>query len=290
MRLSANRPVGDSNWYIRLVTGFGECNNKHWARKRGRFESRRNILWSERLVRRLVRFRPMSEKERTDIVMRLCGWLFAKRLDSVRLGCGLVLAISALFCQAASGATVDFESVPVGTKFGFTGGNDPGDVVLVQDAIAMSVEFLSIAPTVNFFQATVGGDFAPLMPTTPLSVNNIDLRFDFSGLGFNVTQVTVDFREFSGINDFRVNDGVNHVVGTFSDLPSEVSPGVFATVAAHPNITDVEVITLTGASIQSFQLGGQELVIDNIVATPEPGTALLLLCGCAAIARKRRRA
>jgi len=225
-----------------------------------------------------------------DIIMRRCRWFYGKRIGIARgCLCAAILAISGVFCQAASGATVDFETVPVGTHYGFTGGDNPGDVVLIQDDIAMSVEFLSIAPTPNFFQATVGGDFAPLMPTTPLSINNIDLRFDFSNLGFQVTQVTVEFREFSGINDFRVDDGTNHVVDSFTDLPSEVGPGVAATVGASSTITGVDVITLTGTDIQSFQIGGQELVIDNIVATPEPATGLLLLCGCAAIARKRRR-
>ena len=66
-----------------------------------------------------------------------------------------------------------------------------------------------------------------------------------------------------------------------TDLPANVAPGVSALVTG-------DMITLTGV-VNRFQIGGQELAIDTIVAVPEPATLGLLGLGAATLMLRRRR-
>ncbi len=179
-------------------------------------------------------------------------------------------------------ATVDFETLPGGTKYGASYGNLPGDVVLSQDGILVSVEEFFLGTFTGFVKAEVGGIYADFFPTTSLELNNISLHFDFSGVGFNVTSVDVEYKEFGGTNNVAVNGYTVHEVDPLTDLPAVVSPGITSSV-------NNGILTLAG-DIDSFQIGGQELVIDNITAVPEPMTVVLLGMGAAlTLARGRSR-
>lgn len=191
--------------------------------------------------------------------------------------------ITALFVCATTtvqAATVDFESLVSGTKFGESYGNLPGDVVLSQDGIIVSVEEFFLGTFTGFVKAEVGGVYADFFSTTPLELNNISLRFDFSDVGFDVTSVDVEYKEFGGTNNVVVNGYTIHEVDPLSDLPAVVSPGITSSV-------DNGILTLAG-DIDSFQIGGQELVIDNIIAVPEPMTVVLLGIGAALIPARGR--
>ena len=176
--------------------------------------------------------------------------------------------------------TMDFESVKPGTTFGQAFGNTPGEIVLTQGGIAMSVEEFFLGTFVGFIRAEVGGRYDEYFPTTPLELDNIGVRFDFADVSFDVTHVTLEYQEFGGGNNFAVNDHTLYEVSPLSDLPVDVAPGVTASV-------DAGVITLVG-EIDSFQIGGQELGIDNIVAVPEPMSMLLLGLGGVALMYRRR--
>ncbi|RME41940.1 MAG: PEP-CTERM sorting domain-containing protein [Planctomycetota bacterium] len=191
---------------------------------------------------------------------------------------GLVAA--SLFVSTGLAAQVDFESVPVGTVYGDPVGNVPGDVVLSQDGIDLSVESFFLGTFVGFNQAEVGGRYAGFFSSTPLELDNISVRFDFSDVGFPVTGVSLEFQEFGGADNFAVNDGSVLVLNSLTDLPTDIAPGVTATV-------DGGVITLTGP-VSSFQIGGQELAVDTIVAVPEPATLALLILGGGWLAMRRR--
>ena len=84
------------------------------------------------------------------------------------------------FATTAETATIDFESVPVGTVYGAPSGDLPSDVVLSQEGIDMSVELFRLGGFVQFFRAEVGGIYGGFFPTTPIGLNNISLRFDFA--------------------------------------------------------------------------------------------------------------
>ena len=194
---------------------------------------------------------------------------------------GLVVA-GTTFVQIASAAQIDFESVPVGTKYGTGFGHVPGSVVLTQDGIQMSVENFHSGGSTLFFRAEVGGVYDAAFPTTPLSMDNINAKFDFSNVGFPVSSVSVEYFDDGGANNISVNGEPILEIPAFGldSIPVNIALGVTATA-------DGDSITLNG-TIQSLLIGGQELAIDNIVAVPEP-TALILLAsgGLALIARRR---
>ena len=202
-----------------------------------------------------------------------------------RTRCVMACAVVA-WCScglSARAQTVDFETVPVPTLWGQDFGNIPGEVVLNQDDIDMSVEEFFLGAFIGFNSAEVGNVHSPFLPTTHLALNNISVRFDFASLGFDVTEVTLDYQEFGGADNFAVNDDTIFELAVMTDLPVNVAPGVTALVTG-------DLITLTGA-IDSFQIGGQELGIDNITAIPEPTTvALLGLGGTLLFGRRIRRA
>ena len=172
---------------------------------------------------------------------------------------------------------MDFQSVPVGTKYGGDVGNVAGQVVLTQDGITMSVEQFHLNQFTGFFQAEVTG------PSNDhqLAIDNISVLFDLANVGFNVTSLTLEYVELGGNDNFAVNGGSILQLAELTDIPSNVAPGVTALV-------DAGLIALTG-KIDSVLIGGQELTIDSIVAVPEP-TALVLLGtgGVLALRRLRR--
>lgn len=175
--------------------------------------------------------------------------------------------------------TFDFESVPGGSIFGSPTGNVPGEQVLTQAGITMSVESFRFGSFNGFFDARVGGIYADQFPTRALQLNNISVLFDFSALPFLTDEVTFEFLEFGGMNNLAVNHGSLFQLASLNDVPSQVAPGVTASV-------DAGVVTLEGA-VGNLLIGGQELAIDNITAVPEPSTIALLAAGAVLLARRR---
>lgn len=192
----------------------------------------------------------------------------------------------AFVCLAMSSAPlfaaqIDFETVPLGTSFGSnTVGDFPGRIVLSQDSIDLSVENFFEGTFVGFDRAEIGGIYGEFFATTPLGLDNISARFDFSRVGFSVTEVTLEYQEFGGVTNFAVNDGPILELLDIADIPLDVAPGVQAIVGHNT-------ITLLG-DIHSFQIGGQELAVDTIVAVPEPTTLALLALGGLAFLRRKK--
>lgn len=182
---------------------------------------------------------------------------------------------------AARAEVIDFETVPPGTVFGTPSADQPGDVVLQQGGVNMSIEQFFLGSYTGFVRAIVGGPYDQFFPTTPLGLENIAVRFDFAGMPGFVTSFTLDYQEFGGSNNFAVNDFINFEIDDLSDLPANVAPGVTATIT--PNQ-----VILTGF-IQNVRIGGQELAIDNANVVPEPATLLLLVSGGALLGARRAR-
>jgi hypothetical protein len=197
---------------------------------------------------------------------------------------GFVFTVMAMapvcwFGTGSLAATVDFESLPVGTKFGEAYSNIPGEIVLTEGGVDMSVEEFLLGSFVGFIKAETGGRYIDSFPTTPLELDNISVLFDYSGLDFDVTTVTLEYRDFGGASNLGINGQAIHQLDAIIDIPAEVAPGVAASVADGT-------ITLTG-EISSLIIGGQELAIDNVVALPEPGTLGLLALGGVLLIRRR---
>ncbi len=193
----------------------------------------------------------------------------------------IVCLVAIAFGSASQAATMDFDSLPLGTVFGNSVGHTPNQVVLTNDGIEMSVEDFVYGSFVGFFEAEIGGRYHSFFPTPSLALNNINVQFDFTKVQPDVDLVTIEYMAFGGTNNFAVNGGTILELADLSAIPVAVAPGVTATVVAN-------VITLSG-DVDYVKIGGQELAIDTIVAIPEPLTATLLGIGCALALRRRRK-
>ena len=192
---------------------------------------------------------------------------------AARIWAAAVCGISPI-CLAA---TMEFESVPVGTKYGGDFGNVPGHVVLTENGIKMSVEQFFFQQFTGFFQAEVTGP----ANDHELALNNISVLFDLTALPFNVSSLTLHYSELGGEDNFAVNGGSILQLPNLTNIPVNVAPGVTALV-------DGGRITLTG-DIDRVLIGGQELSVDTVVAVPEPTSLLLLGTGGALLLRRLRR-
>ncbi len=177
-------------------------------------------------------------------------------------------------------AIVDFESLAVGTRYGMSEGDSPGGPAFDQNGIAVTLENYHNGSFTGFFRAEVQAGGSNMFATRHLYIDNINIGFDFTGVGFPVNQVSVDYHEFGGVDNFSVNGGPVIEYPSLTDLPTMVVSGVTAAV-------DADSIVLSGP-IARFQIGGQELVIDNIVAVPEPVSLTLLGIGLIALRGMRQ--
>ncbi|MGB0714653.1 MAG: PEP-CTERM sorting domain-containing protein [Phycisphaerae bacterium] len=210
-----------------------------------------------------------------------------------------ILIIPAIACALsintnaqAADAVFDFEGVAVGTTYGGADGHTPGDVVLMEDNIVMSVEAFASTAGEVFGQAMVGGDYMSFFESVPLQMNNIGTKFDFTGLDDPVGILRFAYRDFGGTVDFTINDGTRYVLDDLTKIPLSPEPG-FDVVVAPPEggFAGFGIVTIYGAGLETLQIGGQELVIDRVLATtvPEPATAVLMLMGVGATMYRRRK-
>lgn len=191
------------------------------------------------------------------------------------------LALSA----SAQPAVVDFEGIPLGTQYGGVVGDVDGDLVLTDEGIDVRVRTFTEGMFSTLGFAEIGGINDDDFPTTPLSLNNIVMEFDFTNLAFAVNKVTFEYSDQGGTENLVVN-GVKEELSDFIDA-SAVLNGVSVSVTEFPTKFGVEgVVTLEGA-ISTIGIGGQEVGIDNVTATPAPSSLGLLLAG-GLLARRRR--
>lgn len=186
---------------------------------------------------------------------------------------------------------MDFDNVPVGTRFGQNFGNTPGQVVLAQDGIQMSFEnyLLSSQGYMNFVEGQIDGQYAEAyFPSRALSMDNINVRFDFTQVGFDVDRVSLEYVELGPLSNLSVNG--QPLIETFplNLLPSNVAPGVTMLTELLDASTGRTRLTFFG-DIDSVLIGGQEFGVDTVIAIPEPATlALLGACGAFVVIRRRR--
>lgn len=184
-------------------------------------------------------------------------------------------------CVPTWGSTIDFDTLAPGSPSVFGGdfGNAPGDIALTQDGITMSLQPFLLGSFSGFEKAEIGGLYADNFSTNPLSLDNISVLFDFTGLDSTVSLVTLEVQEFGvdGGSNLSVN---RQPLVELSDLPTSVAPGV------RVSFTN-DLLVLTGA-ISTLQIGGQELGIDTLTAVPEPATIVLVVIAAAGILRRRR--
>ncbi len=205
-----------------------------------------------------------------------------------------VFALVATFWvgSAVQATTIDFESETVGTYWGTPVGDIVGDVVLTAGNVDVSVENLFAYGTYHYNEAEIidsayfGSHAAMLL--------NISLEFDMTQMA-DARQLTLDFHDNGGMENVWVNaNGLTPVsVSNLGMAGTDIAPGVTLSVTQTSVGTGVYagslVLTATdpAVSLETFRIGGQELQVDNIVITPEPGALALLALGAMAAVRRK---
>ncbi len=165
-------------------------------------------------------------------------------------------------------ACMDFDPLPaVGTVYGQPAGNPPGAVVFTESGIRMSVR--------NFRWTNGGGTFNLARIETPprrlgsantIRTSNINLQFDFSALGFPVSQVDVQFLDMGGFENIAVNGQPSPVyAGELTRAPSSIAGVSVNVVTTSLPGGKSGTLTLNGP-VTTLTIGGQEFWIDNICA------------------------
>ncbi len=159
---------------------------------------------------------------------------------------------------------VDFESPLVpGTIYGKPANQQPDEIAFTTaDGITVKVEELMINidnGAKMFDSAVVQAAPGELGSGQSIRINNINLEFDFSNIGFITSKV--DFRFYSGgIMNLSVNRSPIFL-GDLSNIPPSIG-GVNVSVAQSE---DRRVLTFTG-EVKILTVGGQEFGIDNVCA------------------------
>lgn len=194
------------------------------------------------------------------------------------------LVLAAGSAVQAAAVTFDTAATPAGTSYG-TPTHVPGSTMFVEDGIVATIRNFtsgggSFVGFNNCFIDTPG-----VFPSQSLSFNNVQVRFDFTGLGFTVTEASFLYVDQGGSENLGVN-GV-YIELQDLDLAPALINGVNVSVLA-PTANLPGRVTFTSlAGISSIQVGGQEFYIDSVRAIPAPGA--LGLMGLAGLAATRRR-
>lgn len=154
---------------------------------------------------------------------------------------------------------VDFETLAPGTNYG-NGINAQGEVIFTQNDIPVSVEYFEWTGGGGMFgTATVTDGTGVFGTMNSMWTNNINLGFDFTGIGYMPNRVSFDFEDFGGSENISVN-GEPIFAGELNMAP--MPPGITLV------ITDMGTYmhaTLYGP-VTSLLIGGQEFQIDNVCA------------------------
>ena len=146
-----------------------------------------------------------------------------------RRGCGLrflmwcvVIGLPCLGRSASFAESVTFGPavVKVGSQYGRERDSTPGDVLLVQDGITVSLEEFVLRSYVGFEVAEFVGTQPGRVDFDALRLDNISVEFDLSALGFKSAVVTIEYCRFGGELNLGINGRPVIQLRRLSSLPS----------------------------------------------------------------------
>lgn len=183
------------------------------------------------------------------------------------------VAATILLAGRSDGALIDFEDLALGTRYFDNDTFTSGGVTMTVSNVGGHIDVQDFADAggtgneLEFFGGSGGG---------------ISLDFDF---GSNLVGLSLLYGAYGGTLNLAVN-GDSVVVVSFADLPASLG-GVDITLTGDP-FGPGALLSFDG-TIQSFAIGGQEFVLDDVVFTPLPGPGGLTLLGLGMLAPARRR-
>jgi hypothetical protein len=192
-----------------------------------------------------------------------------------------ILAAVILSATAAHSANVSFDDLTAGTRYlpGTTFTSDGTDITVGGFTFSSGAAFPGIFAEVETGNLAGGSGL-------DMQLNNVTLDFAIAPS----TSLTLAFGEYGG----NVNLGINGILSNvedFATLNGATVAGVLISVVNGFG-NDRGTLSLTG-DINSFFIGGQELWIDDVVATapavPLPASVLMLGGAVAGFGFMRRR-
>jgi len=161
---------------------------------------------------------------------------------------------------------VDFEPpLVIGDQYGSPSGNQSGDVIFTTNGVKVSVydfNFVGGGGTFNVARIEIGP--VSIGSGQNIRTNNINLEFDFSGIGFQTSEVQFEFLDLGGFENISVN-GSPIFAGELSSTPSPIGGVSVAVYKAAVQGGNKGIMILRGA-VQTLRVGGQEFWLDNVCA------------------------
>ena len=197
----------------------------------------------------------------------MSSWVFVGRTKLVCAVCFL----SSVINGSAGAVIVDFEDIPADAQY------RAGDIFTTSGVQVTAQPFqLSNGSWISDGygayrypeRATEGSGYE-------LFVCNVDLEFDIPE---STTQLSLLFAETGGNFNLLINDDFRNFQ-SFPALNGVTIGGVSVTVAYQPYYGHYRGALLFEGPIDTFAIGGQELVIDDLHLVPEPSSLLALLAG-----------
>jgi hypothetical protein len=165
---------------------------------------------------------------------------------------------SASYSESTLIDCIGFEDLNTGDNFGTPAGDVPGDTLLIEQGVVISLtEFLDEDGNIQFGNGTINDSPLSGMILNYPFFNFLGLHFDFSNVGIADKIVFPVFEGASPVN-LSVNGAPVEVFSSLDDVPFNLAPGV--TFQYNSN---VQLVTLSG-QIEQFQLGGIEFALDNV--------------------------
>jgi hypothetical protein len=190
---------------------------------------------------------------------------FIKR---VRLG-GQEFFVDNICVGSRCDRLVDNESQALGTLWGSTVGNSPGDLFFVEDGIPVIGEwFTNPAGGLTFNGARIEPSLSGMGSSHVLHLNNIAVGYNIAAVPLAVAEVSFEFLDLGGFENLQVNGGPLYI-GDLALAPAAIAPGVTFSVATTAVPGGVRgIVTLLGP-VSKVLLGGQEFWTDNLCVNGE---------------------
>lgn len=184
-------------------------------------------------------------------------------------GAGTAPALPAVSALAPAPVCVDFgPPPPLGAAWGAPMGTAPGSWIFTENGVPVWIDRLFVAPGSPVYNyARIATSPVPIGSGQHIYLDRVDLRFDFSGVGFPVSSVTWEWYDTGAgtIENMAVNGGPLFI----GDI---VAP---ASVSGHPYSVSWSAAgagrrgrSAIRGPVGPVIIGGQSLWIDRVCANP----------------------
>lgn len=168
----------------------------------------------------------------------------------------------------AQSREIQFEELPLATRYGPSFGNLCGSVIFTEKGIPVSIHdfvFTAAGMTCNFAEVDASFPQFSAGQGQVMRTNNVNLEFDFAELGFTVERLSFDFVDLGGFENISVNGHTLHV-GELRSAPTTIAPGITFAVTTTQIQGGIEGQAVLTGQLESLRVGGQEFWLDNIRA------------------------